>query len=75
MPALSSDVISNTMAGILQEFLKTNERSVFWDEALKVNVDPLHELPGGFWGAGWDLRVCDTLDELPRNLLIRACPS
>ena len=57
MRVVSSDVISNTVAGILQEFLKTNERTVFWDDDRKVNLDPFHELEGGFWGAGWDLRV------------------
>ena len=57
MPVDSSDVISITVAAILQEFLRTNERTVFWDEEKKVNTDPFRDLNNGFWGATWDLKV------------------
>ncbi len=45
------------MANVLLEFFKTNERTVFWDEDLRRNVDPLTGLEGGFFAASWDLKV------------------
>ncbi|TBU63773.1 hypothetical protein BD310DRAFT_955344 [Dichomitus squalens] len=54
---LSSDVISSTVAALLQEYFKTSERSVFWDDALKVNVDPFQNMEGGFFAASWDLKL------------------
>ncbi|KAI0324461.1 hypothetical protein GY45DRAFT_1331516 [Cubamyces sp. BRFM 1775] len=54
---LSSDVISSTVAGVLQEYFKTPERTVFWDDTLKVNVDPFQEMPGGFFAADWDMKL------------------
>lgn len=54
----SSDVISATVATLFQEFFKTNERSVFWDEDLKRNVEPFSDTGLGFWEMDWDLKVC-----------------
>ncbi|OSD03250.1 hypothetical protein PYCCODRAFT_1434665 [Trametes coccinea BRFM310] len=54
---LSSDVISSTVAGVLQEYFKTPERTVFWDETLQKNVDPFQNMPGGFFAADWDLKL------------------
>ncbi|KAI0361428.1 hypothetical protein OH77DRAFT_1417684 [Trametes cingulata] len=54
---LSSDVISSTVAGVLQEYFKTNERTVFWDDSLKANVDPFPDMHGGFFAADWDLKL------------------
>lgn len=54
----SSDVISSTISALMQEYLKGNERGVFWDDERKVNVDPLSGLEKGFWSATWDLKVC-----------------
>lgn len=34
---------------------------MFWDEALKINVDPFHNLPGGFFAGDWDFKVCGLL--------------
>ena len=55
--ASSSDVISSTVAGVLQEYFKTPERTVFWDDTLKANVDPFPSMPGGFFAADWDMKV------------------
>ncbi|TFK94374.1 hypothetical protein K466DRAFT_642164 [Polyporus arcularius HHB13444] len=54
---LSSDVISSTVAGVLQEYFKTTERTVFWDDALRANVDPFQDMPNGFFAADWDLKL------------------
>ena len=51
-------MISSTVAGVVQEFLKTSERTVFWDDALKANVDPFQDMPNGFFATEWDLKVC-----------------
>ena len=37
--------------------MKTSERTVFWNDSLKVNTDPLQDIQGGFWGADWDVKV------------------
>ncbi|KAI0706118.1 hypothetical protein BC835DRAFT_1312389 [Cytidiella melzeri] len=54
---LSSDVISATVASVLQEFLRSNERSVFWEEELKKNVDPFVNSTGNFWTMEWDTKL------------------
>ncbi|KAI8968152.1 hypothetical protein BD414DRAFT_504263 [Trametes punicea] len=54
---LSSDVISSTVASVLQEYFKTSERTVFWDDTLKRNVDPFPNMPEGFFAADWDLKL------------------
>ncbi|RPD55906.1 hypothetical protein L226DRAFT_528548 [Lentinus tigrinus ALCF2SS1-7] len=54
---LSSDVISSTVASVLQEYFKTPERTVFWDDALRANVDPFQNMPNGFFAADWDLKL------------------
>ncbi|KAI0756829.1 hypothetical protein C8Q80DRAFT_1130715 [Daedaleopsis nitida] len=54
---LSSDVISSTVAGVLQEYFKTSERTVFWDDSLRANVDPFQDMPEGFFVANWDLKL------------------
>ena len=41
----------------MAEFLKTTERTVFWNEDLKVNVDPFQGRPGGLFSADWDFKV------------------
>lgn len=59
-PALSSDQISHTVASVLAEFLKTPERTVFWNDDIKANVDPFvsyEEARGGLWTASWDFKV------------------
>ncbi|KAI0803329.1 hypothetical protein BC629DRAFT_119943 [Irpex lacteus] len=54
---LSSDVISTTVATVLQEFSRSNERSVFWDEDLKKNMDPFAGSNGDFWTMEWDTKL------------------
>ncbi|OCH94673.1 hypothetical protein OBBRIDRAFT_788928 [Obba rivulosa] len=54
---LSSDVISSTVAGVLQEYFKSSERTVFWDDDKKMNVDPFLGMENGFFAADWDLKL------------------
>ncbi|KAF9015627.1 hypothetical protein BDQ17DRAFT_57632 [Cyathus striatus] len=54
---LSVDQISTTVASVLAEYFKTPERTVFWNEELKANVDPFDGLDGGFFGADWDFKL------------------
>ncbi|EAU92791.1 hypothetical protein CC1G_01836 [Coprinopsis cinerea okayama7 len=63
---LSADQISTTVASVLSEFLKTNERTVFWDNDLHRNVDPFEGRQSGFFSADWDfkLKVLRVLVEL-----------
>ena len=57
-------MISTTMSGVLQEYFKSSERTVFWDDDLKMNVDPFQSMEGSFFSADWDLKV--------RNSLVKA---
>ena len=54
----STDLISATVASVLSEYFKTSERTIFWDEVLRANVDPFEGLEGGFFAADWDFKVC-----------------
>lgn len=53
----SIDQISTTVSGVLAEYFKTNERTIFWDDNLMVNVDPFEGMDSGFFAADWDLKV------------------
>ena len=50
-------MISSTVAAVVLEYLKTSERTVFWDDAMKANIDPFQDMPNGFFAADWDLKV------------------
>ncbi|KAF8203824.1 hypothetical protein BJ912DRAFT_919838 [Pholiota molesta] len=54
---LSTDQISTTVASVLAEYLKTSERTIFWNEDLKANVDPFEGLEGGFFATSWDFKL------------------
>ncbi|KAL0951534.1 hypothetical protein HGRIS_008218 [Hohenbuehelia grisea] len=54
---LSSDQISSTVASIMAEYLKSSERTIFWDEDLNMNVDPFQDQEGGFFGGDWDFKL------------------
>ena len=54
----STDQISSTLTGVLAEYSKTSERTVFWDDDLGANVDPFKGVDGGFFAADWDTKVC-----------------
>ena len=59
-PCPSSDQISHTVASVLAEFLKTPERTPFWNDDIRANVDPFvsyEEAKGGLWSAPWDFKV------------------
>ena len=64
-------MISSTVAGVLQEYFKTTERTVFWDDTLKANVDPFQDMPGGFFAADWDMKVRSSKFRLSRAALHR----
>ncbi|THH11607.1 hypothetical protein EW145_g527 [Phellinidium pouzarii] len=46
-----------TLSSVLQEYMKSSERTVFWNEELGMNEDPLQKVEGGIWGANWDLKM------------------
>ncbi|KAJ7070860.1 hypothetical protein C8F01DRAFT_1108110 [Mycena amicta] len=54
---LSIDHISTTVATVLSEYLKSSERSIFWDDDLRANKDPFEGLEGGFFTADWDFKL------------------
>lgn len=59
-PVPSSDQISHTVASVLAEFLKTPERTTFWNDDTRANADPFvsyEEAKGGLWRASWDFKV------------------
>ncbi|KAG6841746.1 hypothetical protein C0991_007075 [Blastosporella zonata] len=53
----STDQIATTVASVLADYFKTSERTVFWNEELKRNVDPFEDLEGGFFTASWDFKL------------------
>ncbi|THH13589.1 hypothetical protein EW146_g6651 [Bondarzewia mesenterica] len=55
--ARSADQISSTVSAVLADYFKSSERTVFWDDTLKANVDPFQGFGGGFFAAHWDLKV------------------
>ncbi|KAF8216032.1 hypothetical protein K438DRAFT_1704971 [Mycena galopus ATCC 62051] len=57
---LSIDQISTTVATVLSEYLKSSERTIFWDDQLKINKDPFEGLEGGFFTADWDFKASCT---------------
>jgi hypothetical protein len=57
MFGFSTDQISTTLANYMAEVFKTSERTVFWDEELRANVDPFENLEGGFFATDWDFKV------------------
>ncbi|KAF9245782.1 hypothetical protein BU15DRAFT_70853 [Melanogaster broomeanus] len=54
---LSVDHISSTLSNVLADTFKASERTVFWDDERKANVDPFATLEGGFFAADWDLKL------------------
>ncbi|KAJ3567991.1 hypothetical protein NP233_g6002 [Leucocoprinus birnbaumii] len=54
---LSMDQISTTLVGVLADYLKGNERTVFWDDDVKANVDPFQGMDSGFFAADWDFKL------------------
>ncbi|KZT43742.1 hypothetical protein SISSUDRAFT_1039618 [Sistotremastrum suecicum HHB10207 ss-3] len=42
---------------ILADAMRPPERSVFWDDQLKANVDPITNVEGGFWGVDWNIKL------------------
>ena len=61
---ISTDQISTTVAMVLSEYFKSSERTIFWNDDLKRNVDPFDQLEGGFFAADWDFKVMFALSLL-----------
>lgn len=61
----STDQISSTVAAVLSDYCKSSERTIFWNDELKMNVDPFHGLEGGIFTADWDFKVS------VRNIILR----
>jgi len=53
----SADQITPTVASLLAEYFKTSERTVFWNDDLKLNVDPFDGIQGNFFMQDWDFKV------------------
>ena len=53
----SADQITPTVATLLAEYCKTSERTVFWNDDLKLNVDPFLRMEGNFFMQDWDFKV------------------
>ncbi|KAH7908002.1 hypothetical protein BJ138DRAFT_1158667 [Hygrophoropsis aurantiaca] len=54
---LSVDQISTTVTSVLADAFRSSERTVFWDDDIKANVDPFAGLEGGIFAADWDLKL------------------
>ncbi|KAG7099593.1 hypothetical protein E1B28_001423 [Marasmius oreades] len=54
---LNADQLSSILSSVLADTFKTSERTVFWDEDIHMNVDPLQQIEGGFFAASWDLKL------------------
>ncbi|KAG2756416.1 hypothetical protein P692DRAFT_20852863 [Suillus brevipes Sb2] len=54
---LSLDQISATLNAVLADAFKASERTVFWDDELRANMNPFADLDGGFFAADWDLKL------------------
>jgi hypothetical protein len=42
---------------VFADFIKTSERTVFWNDARHANDDPFKDMSDGFFSASWDLKV------------------
>jgi hypothetical protein len=49
--------LNETLASVLSEYFKTSERSVFWDDSLQKNMNPLTKATPDFFSAEWDVKV------------------
>ena len=57
------------MASVLSEYFKSPERTIFWNEELKANVDPFEGLEGGFFTTNWEFKVCVYFLEIQKWLI------
>ncbi|PFH49703.1 hypothetical protein AMATHDRAFT_62719 [Amanita thiersii Skay4041] len=54
---LSTDQISTTLVAVLSDYFKSSERTVFWNDDLRRNVDPFEQLESGFFATDWDFKL------------------
>ncbi|EJD51911.1 hypothetical protein AURDEDRAFT_55949 [Auricularia subglabra TFB-10046 SS5] len=52
---VAAESISHTVSLVVADYLKLPERSVFWDDELEANMNPLEEV--GFFSAPWDTKL------------------
>lgn len=57
---ISPNLIARTTQAILEEFLRTNERSCWWDDVLHRNGDPFAGHDGDIFTLPWDTKVCNS---------------
>ncbi|KAH7107054.1 hypothetical protein BKA62DRAFT_685899 [Auriculariales sp. MPI-PUGE-AT-0066] len=53
--SINLETISHHVSQIVTEYLSGSERSIFWNEELSCNVNPLAEV--GFFSAHWDVKL------------------
>lgn len=53
----SADQITTTLATLLSEFFKWSERSVFWNDDSRMNVDPFEGQQMSFFEQDWNFKV------------------
>lgn len=53
----STDQLSDTVSAIFSDYMKTTERSVFWDDEQKKNINPFRTMEEGLFTTSWDMKV------------------
>lgn len=56
----STDQLSDTVSAVFADYMKTTERSVFWDDEQKKNINPFRTMEEGIFTASWDMKVRTT---------------
>ncbi|CAE6525901.1 unnamed protein product [Rhizoctonia solani] len=54
---ISPNLIARTTQSILDEFLRTSERSCWWDDALRRNLDPFAGHDGDIFTLPWEIKL------------------
>ncbi|KAG9119711.1 hypothetical protein FRC07_005125, partial [Ceratobasidium sp. 392] len=54
---ISPNLIARTTQTIMEEFLRTNERSCWWDDALHQNADPFAYHDGDLFTLPWETKL------------------
>jgi hypothetical protein len=55
---ISPNLIARATQSILEEFLRTSERSCWWDDSLNHNIDPFAGHQGDVFTLPWETKVC-----------------
>ncbi|KAG8681153.1 hypothetical protein FRC09_017722, partial [Ceratobasidium sp. 395] len=54
---ISPNLIARTTQTIMEEFLRTSERSYWWDDALHQNLDPFAQHDGDLFTLPWETKL------------------